>query len=81
VKAVFVVLWRLFVISFGLICIASGGLCSMLVFTDGPSAMYFALIGMVSAGVGIAVVTQTIRRWQGESVKQNPDSSANKENA
>lgn len=63
---IFKVLGRVILISFGLICIAAGGLCTVLGSTPGSNMLWMAMIGIVSLLAGVAVVWVTFRNWRRE---------------
>jgi hypothetical protein len=60
------VIGRVILISFGLICIAAGGLCTVIGSLSGGGVAWMVTIGIVSLLVGIAVVWQTSRNWLGK---------------
>jgi hypothetical protein len=72
------VIGRVILISFGLVCIAAGGLCTVIGSTSGAQAAWVAMIGIVSLLVGVAIVWAIIRNWRAEQPatetpeKENP---------
>jgi O-antigen/teichoic acid export membrane protein len=68
------VIGRVILISFGLMSIAAGGLCTVLGSSDGMAAAWVAVIGIVALLIGGAVVWWTFRSWRGK-----PDSDISKE--
>ena len=71
-KELFVFLWRVFLLIFGFFSVAFGGIC-VLIGADGGSAsgaFIVALIGAVSAVVGVVVFTATVRAIKNSSGKQ-----------
>jgi membrane protein implicated in regulation of membrane protease activity len=67
VKDVFLVLWRVFLLLFGLLCIVGGGFCVMFGANAGSSAAFIALIGAASVAVGALVFVATLRALKGQS--------------
>lgn len=61
------VIGRVLLISFGLVCIAAGGMCTVIGSQSGEPYAMVAVIGVVSLLVGIIVVWQTLRLWQNKS--------------
>lgn len=60
------VLGRVILISFGLMAIAAGGLCTVLGSTSGSDMLWMAMIGLLSLLAGIAIVWATFRNWRRE---------------
>jgi hypothetical protein len=72
------VIGRVILISFGLLSIAAGGLCTVIGSSSGGGMAWMALIGIVSLLVGVAIVWAILRNWRGEwsagetSEEENP---------
>jgi hypothetical protein len=75
------VLGRVILISFGLMCIAAGGLCTVMGSASGGEGGWVAIIGIVSLLVGVAVVWQTFRIWLGKpTVASSTTDASEREN-
>lgn len=80
-KSFLIMLGRIFLITFGLFCIASGGFCALLTIDAGPSGGFMPLLSLTTLGVGLAIVIQTVRRWQGRTAGGDAGGAASKQSA
>ena len=60
------VIGRIILISFGLLSIAAGGLCTVIGSSSGGGVAWMVAIGAVSLLIGVAVVWLTFRSWLGK---------------
>lgn len=60
-KAFFLVLWRVFLLIFGLYSVVGGGFCVAFGLAEGSSGAWMALIGGISLVIGVSVFVATVR--------------------
>jgi Na+-translocating ferredoxin:NAD+ oxidoreductase RnfA subunit len=58
------VLGRIFLIGFGLLCVAAGGLCTLIGAGQGLDAAWMVGIGIVSVVAGGALVRYIFKSWK-----------------
>ena len=68
-KEFFIFLWRVFLLIFGFFSIAFGGICVLIGAGGGSAsgAYIVALIGAVSAVIGVVVFAATVRAFKNSS--------------
>lgn len=71
-KDLFIFLWRVCLLIFGFFSVAFGGICVLIGAGGGSASGAFtiALIGAVSAVVGVMVFAATVRAFKNSSGKQ-----------